>query len=386
MRRIPKRWPGSAGRPPTLALLSHPIAAVHDYGEGGPACPPYLVMELVDGPSLAAVLAKGPLDAFRAMDVIAQVAAGLHAVHLAGLVHGDVKPANLLLDRQGHVKITDFGIARTAAAAVAGTGLIAVTPAYLAPERLADAPATPASDLYALGIVAYECLTGRPPFTGTAVQVAAAHRERPVPPLPDTVPAQVAGLVAELTVKDPAERPVSAGDVASRAVELRDALPPGAVVPLPRGAGQPRPTLVETLLPADPAGRRPLARRLGRCRPGAALAALAVAALVVAGLLGVLAGGALTRVTAAPAPVPSSTPARLVAVNGGSLTGQPVNTVRRHLLGLGLQVLAPGQIAGWDSNIRIWAKTWSRLIGECDARLRYFKDALEYDATQRTRS
>jgi eukaryotic-like serine/threonine-protein kinase len=109
--------------------LSHPaIAAVHDYGEGGPACPPYLVMELVDGPSLAAVLAKGPLDAFRAMDVIAQVAAGLHAVHPAGLVHGDVKPANLLLDRQGHVKITDFGIARTAAAAVAGTGLIAGTP------------------------------------------------------------------------------------------------------------------------------------------------------------------------------------------------------------------------------------------------------------------
>ena len=198
------------------ACLSHPgIAQVYDYGQ---AEPPYLVMELVDGPSLAQVLGGGPLDPGRAMDVVAQAAAGLDAAHRAGLVHRDIKPGNLLLGPGGQVKITDFGISRAAgSAAVTGTGELLGTPAYLAPERLAGQVATPASDLYSLGVLAWECLAGAPPFTGAPLEVALAHRTRPLPPLPAAVPADVAALVAELTAQDPLARPRGAGEVAGRA-------------------------------------------------------------------------------------------------------------------------------------------------------------------------
>ena len=186
--------------------LSHEnIARIYDYGEPAPPQPPFLVMELVDGPSLAGALAAGPLDPARCLDVVAQTASGLHEAHLAGLVHRDIKPANLLLAPGGLVKITDFGIAQAAdSAPVTVTGQLLGTPGYLAPERVLGASATSASDLYSLGIVAYECLTGGPPFTGPALAVALAHRERPLPPLPGQVPGDVAALVFELTAKDPA--------------------------------------------------------------------------------------------------------------------------------------------------------------------------------------
>ena len=106
------------------------------------------------------------------------------------------------------------------------------TPAYLAPERAEGGPATPASDLYSLGVVGYECLTGAPPFRGMLVEVAAAHRLRALPALPSAVPAGVAGLVAELTTKDPAARPASAGEVARRASQLQDTLAAGAATVL----------------------------------------------------------------------------------------------------------------------------------------------------------
>jgi eukaryotic-like serine/threonine-protein kinase len=205
--------------------LSHPgIAQVYDYGEADPPGPPYLVLELVDGPSLAGVLTDGPLEPARAMDVVAQAAAGLAAAHAAGLVHRDIKPANLLMGPGGNVKITDFGIAHAAGSAqLTRTGMLVGTPAYLAPERAAGDQATPASDLYSLGIVAYECLAGTPPFRGTPLEIAAAIQRQPIPPLPATVPAPVAALVAELTARDPASRPASAGQVAARAAGLRDA-------------------------------------------------------------------------------------------------------------------------------------------------------------------
>src|SRR5579863_107647 len=116
--------------------LSHEnIARVYDYGEPDPPQPPYLVMELVDGPSLAGVLRGGPLDAARGLDIVAQTASGLHAAHLAGLVHRDIKPGNLLLAPGGIVKITDFGIARAAdSVPVTSTGQLVGTPGYLAPE------------------------------------------------------------------------------------------------------------------------------------------------------------------------------------------------------------------------------------------------------------
>src|SRR5215470_12166503 len=211
------------------ALTHENIARVYDYGEPDPPQPPFLVMEFIDGPSLAGALTGCPLDPARTMDIVAQAASGLHAAHLAGLVHRDIKPGNLLLAPGGIVKITDFGIAHAAdSAPVTGTGQLIGTPGYLAPERVMGAQATAASDLYSLGIVAYECLVGAPPFTGLALAVARAHHERPLPPLPGQVPAEVAALVRELTAKDPAARPHSAGEVAGRAAELAGRLSTGA--------------------------------------------------------------------------------------------------------------------------------------------------------------
>lgn len=255
--------------------LSHEnIARIYDYGEPAPPQPPFLVMELVDGPSLAGALAAGPLDPARGLDIVAQTASGLHAAHLAGLVHRDIKPANLLLVPDGVVKITDFGIAQaTDATAVTGTGQLLGTPGYLAPERVMGAPATAASDLYSLGIVAYECLTGAPPYTGPALAVALAHWERPLPPLPGQVPGDIAALVLELTAKDPADRPRSAGEVARRASQMAARLAAGATTrtapayPDPAGAEAEQAARYPGVAPAMPvpdAAAAPPARELAR--------------------------------------------------------------------------------------------------------------------------
>src|SRR5215470_8282622 len=205
------------------ALLSHPnIAQVYDYVEKAPPAPGFLVMELVDGQSLARLLARGPMGPARTVGIVAQAASGLQAAHAAGLVHRDIKPGNLLVGRDDQVKITDFGIAQAPGSArLTRTGTLVGTAAYLAPERATGGVATPASDLYSLGVVAYECLTGQPPFDGEPLAVALAHLQQAMPPLPPSVPAAVAALVADLTAKDPAARPPSAGDVRDRAERLR---------------------------------------------------------------------------------------------------------------------------------------------------------------------
>jgi eukaryotic-like serine/threonine-protein kinase len=324
--------------------VSHPgIAQVYDYGEDGAAASPYLVMELVDGQSLARVLAAGPLAPAHAMDVLAQSAAGLQAAHAAGLVHRDVKPGNLLVARSGQVKITDFGIAHAAwSAPITQTGALVGTPAYLAPERVVGGPATPASDLYALGVVGYQCLTGTVPFAGIPHEVTAAHRHRTLPPLPPAVPAGVAELVLDLTARDPAARPASAGEVAARAGRLRNALagrpaatPPAGIPsgpppakamgagpvtlvgePLPL-AGEPAPSAGEpvpmaggsvswtggpvpwagepaTLAEASPPDMTPAHRRprRGRMRPARGVLLAVAGVAVVAGLAGWLLAGA----------------------------------------------------------------------------------------------
>ncbi len=207
--------------------LSHPnIAQVFDYGEARTAEPGYLVMELVEGLSLTRILDDGPLPPGDVMDVVAQAARGLAAAHRAGLVHRDIKPGNLLVRLDGLVKITDFGIATAAGETpvtqpVTQPGMLIGTPAYLAPERISGVPATPATDLYALGVVAHQCLTGKVPFAGEPLAVALAHLDRGIPPLPPSVPPAVAALVADLTRQDPAARPESAWDVAVRAEHLR---------------------------------------------------------------------------------------------------------------------------------------------------------------------
>jgi serine/threonine-protein kinase len=273
--------------------LSHPnIARLYDYAEPADG-QPYLVMELVDGPSLARVLRGGPLDAARTMDVVAQAAAGLQAAHDAGLIHRDIKPANLLLSPGGTVKITDFGIAHAVGSApVTVTGMLIGTPCYMAPERVAGAQATSASDLYALGVVAYECLAGVPPFSGVPLEVALAHRERPLPPLPLSVPAEVGALVMQLTAKDPFWRPGSAAEVARRAAALRDGLRPAAAGLRPVRRAAPAAALAEAPVTMDD-GRRPVLARAFRGRRLHLSSVLAATCIVLAGLAGLSLAGVL---------------------------------------------------------------------------------------------
>jgi len=219
------------------ASLSHPgIARVFDYGESaaGPdgADPPaagaaYLVMELVEGQPLSAALASvGRMSADATLDVVAQAARALAAAHEAGIVHRDIKPGNLLITPDGQVKITDFGIARTMLAAhLTQSGMVIGTAQYVSPEQASAGPITTATDIYSLGVVAYECLAGHPLFAAeTPVALALAHVKQPPPALPDDVPPQVAALVGQMLAKEPAGRPASAQLVAGRASALRDAL------------------------------------------------------------------------------------------------------------------------------------------------------------------
>lgn len=221
------------------AALCHPnIAAIHDFCEPPPPAAPFLVMEYVPGPSLAALLAGGPLDTAAAMHVLAEAALGLAAAHQAGLVHRDIKPGNLLLDRDGRVKITDFGISHAAGSApLTTTGVLIGTPAYMAPERIGGARGSPASDIYSLGVVAYHAVTGAAPFCGEPLEVAMAQREQPLPPLPESVPPEVAALIMRLTAKEPAARPEHAWDVARMAGRLCDELNAGRAA---RRRGSPR--------------------------------------------------------------------------------------------------------------------------------------------------
>jgi eukaryotic-like serine/threonine-protein kinase len=218
-------------------LVSHEnVARIYDFGAPASGHPPYLVMELVQGESLERVLEReGAIGPRRTLEVIEQTAAGLQAAHEAGLIHRDIKPGNLLLSESGVVKVTDFGISQAAGSVpLTLTGMIVGSPGYLAPERTGGARATVAADLYSLGIVAYECLTGTRPFSGAMLEVALAHRDRPLPPLPPAVPSEVAELVGKLTAKDPEERPADAAEVMVRASELRRALANPATAALPR--------------------------------------------------------------------------------------------------------------------------------------------------------
>jgi eukaryotic-like serine/threonine-protein kinase len=326
--------------------VSHPaIAQIYDYGEEGDTRVPYLVMELVNGPSLADVLDAGPLDAGSTMEVLAQAAAGLEAAHEAGLVHRDVKPGNLLIAPGGQVKITDFGIAHAAGSVpITRTGMVVGTPSYLAPERAAGGPASPASDLYSLGVVGYECLSGEPPFSGMPLEVAAAHQHRDLPPLPSSVPAGAAWLIAELTAKDPANRPASGAVAAEQAIRVRDSITGGApsrlaataTTPFRSDLGSARSgTLVDARpmtwhnAPVGRPGRGPARRGRG--------VLLALGAALVGGLASWLVTSAMTAAHQAPPAPPASSPAtQTVDVNSADLVGQQVSDVSQTLRSLGL--------------------------------------------------
>ena len=203
------------------AMLSHHgIARVYDYGEDD--CCPYLVMELVPGEPISALLRReGRLPVDLALGVVAQVGAALGAAHAAGVVHRDVKPANLILTPEGTVKITDFGIARALGApALTRTGEVMGTASYLAPEQVSGGRGTAASDVYSLGVVAYECLSGVRPFRDQdPLAIAVAHLKEEPPPLPEEIPEAARDLVLSALAKDPGDRP--AGAVSSRARRRR---------------------------------------------------------------------------------------------------------------------------------------------------------------------
>lgn len=296
-------------------LLSHPhIAHVYDFRDADDCDPAYLVMEYVDGQSLSRLLDDGPLDPARTMDITAQAARGLAAAHRAGLVHRDIKPGNLLISQDGQVKVTDFGIAREQEdASSTQTGELPGTPGYMAPERSAGGQATASSDLYSLGVVAHQCLTGEAPFSGDALAVALAHMERDLPPLPPSVPGPVAALIADLTRKDPQQRPPSADAVAVRADRLRlrpaQEIDDGLEIPaeettLPDLESVPAGDAAADGPPPDWRPSPDLARAGRRSRPGLwALASIVVLVLAAGGTAWLLRSG-----SSAPAAGPTATP------------------------------------------------------------------------------
>jgi eukaryotic-like serine/threonine-protein kinase len=199
------------------SLLHTNIATVFDYGEDDGLA--FLVMERVEGRPLSQVIREeGPQDADRVTSVIGQAAMALGVAHEARVVHRDVKPGNIMLRPDGLVKLTDFGISRAMdSAGHTRMGELLGTPHYLSPEQALGEPASGASDLYALGVVAHEMITGRRPFdAGTPIAVALAHVHEMPPPLPDGVPEALAHVVEELLAKNPDDRPPNARAVAIR--------------------------------------------------------------------------------------------------------------------------------------------------------------------------
>ena len=233
------------------ASLNHTnIATMYDYGEDGELA--FLVMELVDGKPLSQVIREhGPLPADQVRSIIGQCALALGVAHGAKVVHRDVKPANILIREDGLVKLTDFGIARAVdASGHTRAGDLLGTPSYISPEQALGRPATGASDLYALGVVAHEMLRGAKPFDKpTPIATAMSHIHEPPPPLPDDVPEDLAGVIEDLLEKDPKDRPENA-----RAVAIRLGLADHEIIGLALGLAQAvygESTLEDELVPND---------------------------------------------------------------------------------------------------------------------------------------
>jgi tRNA A-37 threonylcarbamoyl transferase component Bud32 len=224
----------------TMATIKHRgVVAVYDYHSGSDGA--FLVMEYVDGESLSGRLRRaGRLDPTYAMLLLSQAADALQAAHDRGVIHRDVKPANLLVTADDTVVLTDFGIARSAATApVTATGVVIGTPAYLAPEQVLGQPATPGTDVYALGVVAYECLTGSRPFQGeNPFDVAMRRIREPPPTLVGQLAPAVLAVVERALAVDPAQRWPSARAMAEAA---RRALAPQPAT-VPAAADPPTPT------------------------------------------------------------------------------------------------------------------------------------------------
>ena len=347
------------------ALVNHEgIANVFDYGEEEGSA--YLVMELVPGEALSTILERERVLATdRVLDIVAQTASALHAAHSAGLVHRDIKPGNLLITPDGRVKITDFGIARIAdQVPLTATGQVMGTVQYLSPEQASGHPASPTTDIYSLGIVAYESLAGRRPFTGESqVAIAMAQINEAPPELPVTISEPVRNLVYACIAKNPADRPASAahlaraaqalrrGDVAAAAIAVPGILGAGNLPALARENQATQATrLLTTANPTTIFPQTAAVETKTRNRwtwPLVSLIALIAIILIltiiylVAHPSGVVAPSSTTSASASasnsPPPSPSSTPSSsFINIAPGKFIGEKIDVVQAELDRLGL--------------------------------------------------
>ena len=304
------------------AGLSHPVIVdVYDVDATGD--PPALVMELVDGESLSARIARaGPLEPRAAAGMAADIAEALFHAHQRGVVHRDVKPGNVLLASDGRTKLVDFGIAHSLAASaerLTMTGTVIGTMSAMAPEQLVGGPITPRTDLYGIGVVLYEALTGRPPYPGGS-PIALAEAQRAGPPSLDGIDPTLAGIVAACLAAEPENRPLHAGAlaVALRAWLAGDAVPANAMTPTgihPAVVDTGAVTAVAAPAPAAPIARADVAAappgdrsRRGLLLGLAALLGTAVIAVAVASMANPGPAEESPSPTAASTPSDASTP------------------------------------------------------------------------------
>lgn len=321
----------------TLAHLNHPgLVALYDAGSHAGRA--YLVMQLVEGQTLAERIdPDDPLSPETTIALGAVLADSLGYVHDRGVVHRDLKPANVLLDTEGHPMITDFGIARLVdTTRVTATGYMVGTAAYLAPEQVRGQSISSATDIYALGLVLLECVTGRREYPGGALEAAVARLHRP-PAIPDGLPEPLSGLLHRMTADDPAHRPsaasiartladagsetavVGAGGMATQAIAPLAATPAtdSAELTAARDPAPTPPAPPPVAAGAAPARRR---RRLALITAGGAGAAVIAAVLAVLGLAGSGEPPPDRPAQQAPAPVSPVEPSPT-----GQQTGEPVD-------------------------------------------------------------
>jgi serine/threonine-protein kinase len=334
------------------AALHHPnITTVFDYGEDAGSA--YLVMELVAGQPLSQIISeRAPMSAETTASILIQAANALEAAHQGGVVHRDVKPANILITPDGTAKLTDFGISRLVnTAPLTQTGQILGTAQYLSPEQAMGQSATASSDIYALGVIGHEMLTGQPPFNAdTLVATAVAHLNQPPPPLPETVPVGIRNVIIAALAKNPADRPATAADMA-HALGVPDAAfasgaPVAGALALAAPALSARTQAMVAL--AFPAPTRDMAAqamateppgmpdRGSRLRPAWVLAGAAAGALIVLAAFALPDSGGSTQTSVAPAttsPTPNqngatqSTTTEIMSPSKDSnMPGQPTMT------------------------------------------------------------